>query len=191
MPRLIALTAVVLLAACSLDRPPEEGTGAQEAGSTVGVTASSLPGAVRATDSSAVGTPGGTPVTDPRIGRISGADGPESFAAFFDVFRDDTTFQRTRIAPSFVASSPNPMGDGTVEGRAYLPHSLRFDGGESIRESFVAGGTSHASAADVPAGARAVEFRLDGTDNGIAVGYRFERDAEGHWRLARIDDASM
>jgi|GEM_PF-5827892 len=190
MRLLLALSAVLLLAACSLERPPDDAVTA-EGEAVVSTDASSLPGAVRAGDSTGARAPGGTPVTDPRAGRSEGSVGPESFAGFFDVFRDDTTFQRTRIAPSFVASSPNPMGDGTVEGRTYIPHALRFDGGESIRESFVVGGTSLASAADVPAGARTVEFRLDGTDNGIAIGYRFARDADGRWRLAGLDDASM
>lgn len=187
MPRSVLVLALVSLAACSLERPPDDAGDApgEAVGTSPGaVTVADVPGAVTAGDA----RPGGTPVTDPRIARPGGA---ESFADFFAVFRDDTTFQRTRVAAGFVASSPNPMGDGEVQGRTYLPHPLRFDGGESIRESFVAGGASHASAAAVPSGARAVEFRLDGTDNGIAIGYRFARDAEGRWQLARITDASQ
>ncbi len=188
MIRLVAL-ASVWLAACSPDHSPDAGVPPAEApAESPGVAgASDLPGAVVAPDAATEG-PGGLPVLTPRGDRAART---EAFAAFFDVFRDDTTFQRTRVAPTFVASSPNPMGDGTVEGRTFIPHTMTFEGGESVQTSFVAGDARHVSAADVPAGAQAVEFRLDGTDNGISVGYRFERGADGRWRLARITDASM
>lgn len=129
----------------------------------------------------------------PAVGSVVATD--EAFADFFARFQADTAFQRTRLADGFTSSyfDTDGMEPTRVEERTYTPQPLAWTGPESVRTSFAtddAGGGSDTPEGVDPA-AEAVEYRLQGTDNGVSLHYRFVRGADGLWRLAAVDDHSM